>query len=88
MQELENLRKQVNDLEIELKGRHCRRDWKDSFDDPDYIASESSQGSGSSWSRDRSCETMGRYHESPHRERHGYRNAAMDAMSQVLRRVV
>ena len=23
--ELENLRKQVNDLEIELKGQHCRR---------------------------------------------------------------
>ena len=23
--ELENLRKQVNDLEIELRGQHCRR---------------------------------------------------------------
>ena len=88
VRELENLRKQVNDLEIRLRGRHRRRDREDSSDNPDYIADESSQGSGSSWSRDRSCETMGLYHESPHHKRHGYRNATMDAMNRALRRVV
>ena len=37
-------------------------------------------------SRDKSHETIGRYQESPHRERHGHHNAAMDAMSRALRR--
>ena len=41
LRELENLRKQVNDLEIELRGRNRRRDQEDSFDDPDYIANDS-----------------------------------------------
>nr|POF11665.1 hypothetical protein CFP56_62241 [Quercus suber] len=47
LRELENLWKQVNDLEIKLRGRNCRRDWEDSFDDLDYIADKSSRGSGS-----------------------------------------
>ena len=81
MRELENLQNQVNDLEIKLRGRHHRRDRENLFDDPNYIARESSRGSCSSRSRDRSRETMECYHESPHRERHEHCNAALDAMS-------
>lgn len=47
LRELENLRKRVNDLVVELRGRHRKRDREDSSDDPDYIAGETSQGSGS-----------------------------------------
>ena len=42
LRELENLRKQDNDLEIELRGRNRRRDREDSSDDPDYAVDESS----------------------------------------------
>ena len=45
--ELKNLRKQVKDLEIELRGRCRRRDHEDSFDDPNYIGVELSRGGGS-----------------------------------------
>ena len=38
LRELENLRKRVNDLVVELRGRHRKRDQEDSSDDPDYIA--------------------------------------------------
>nr|POE63911.1 hypothetical protein CFP56_01949 [Quercus suber] len=65
MRELENLWKQVNDLEIELRGRHHRRDREDLFDDPNYIVEESSRGSFLRWLRDRYRETMERYHKSP-----------------------
>ena len=85
-QELKNLRKQVKDLEIELRGRCCRRYYKDSSDDPNYTGVESSHGGGSRWSRDRSHETMGCCHESPHYDRHRHHNATLDTMSQVLRR--
>ena len=88
MRELGNLRKWVNDLEIELRGRHRRRDWEDPSDDPNYIVGESSQGSGLCQSRDRPCETIGCYCESPHRERFRNHNAAMDAMSWALRRAI
>ena len=37
-------------------------------------------------SRDKSRETIRRYQESPHCERHGHHNTAMDAMSRALRR--
>ena len=83
---LENLRKQVKDLEIELRGRCCRRYYEDSSDDPNYTGVESSRGGGLRWSRDRSHETMGRCHESPHCDRHKHHNATLDTMSQVLRR--
>ena len=75
LRELENLR----NLEIEMKGRNCKRDREDSSNDLDYVANRSFRGSGS-------CETIGCYHESPHRERHGHRNAALDVMSRALRR--
>lgn len=42
LQELENLRKQVNDLKIELRGKRCRRDREESSDDPNYNVEESS----------------------------------------------
>ena len=45
-QELKNLRKQVKDLEIELRGRCCRRYYEDSSDDPNYTGVESSRGGG------------------------------------------
>ena len=75
LRELENLQ----NLEIKMKGRNRKRDWEDSSDDLDYVANRSSRGSGS-------CETVGCYHESPHRERHGHRNATLDVMSRALRR--
>ena len=65
LRELENLKKPVNDLEIELRGRCRRRDREGSFDDPDYNANKSSRGDVSQQSRDRSCETMGHHSESP-----------------------
>ena len=34
--ELENLHKKVNDLEIELRGRRCKKDREGSSDDLDY----------------------------------------------------
>lgn len=46
LRELENLHKQVNDLEIKLRGRRRKRDRKGSFDYPDYEAEESSIGDG------------------------------------------
>lgn len=36
-QEIENLRKQVKELEIEIRGRRWRRDREESSSDPDYI---------------------------------------------------
>lgn len=36
LRELENLQNQVNDLEMELKGRNRRRVWEGSSDDPNY----------------------------------------------------
>lgn len=44
VRKLENLQKQVNNLEVELKGRHRGRDWEDSPNNLDYIAGGSSQG--------------------------------------------
>lgn len=88
-QELENLRKLVKELEIELRGWRSRRDHEGSFDDPEYTRGgivESSHYSGSRWSRDRSHETMGRCHDAPHQDRRGHQNAALDTMSQMLRR--
>ena len=85
--ELENLRKQVNDLEIELKGQHCRRKQDDLFVDLDYISGASSQGSGSHNSRERSYETTKWRSESRCHVRHGHYNAALNALSRALRRV-
>ena len=45
--QLENLGKSVNDLEIELRGLHRRREWDESSFDLDYILGASSRGSGS-----------------------------------------
>ena len=84
--ELKNLRKQVKDLEIELKGRCHRRYHKDSSDDPNYTGVESSHGGGLRRSRDKSHETMGCCHESPYRDRHRHHNAMLDTISWVLRR--
>lgn len=47
LRELENYRKQVNDLEVELRGKHCRMDREGSSDDPNYNVRESSRGDGS-----------------------------------------
>ena len=85
-QELKNLQKQVKFLEIELRGRCRRRYNKDSSDDPNYTGVESSRGGSSRRSRDRSHETMGCCHESPHHDRHRHHNATLDTMSWVLRR--
>nr|POF24663.1 hypothetical protein CFP56_67237 [Quercus suber] len=46
LRELENLRKQVNDLEIEIRGQNHKSDREDSLDDPDYVPNRSSRGSG------------------------------------------
>ena len=73
-------------MKIELRGRHRRRELEDSSDNLDYIARESSRGSGSHRSRDKFRETIGRYQEFPHRKRSGHHNAAMDAMSWALRK--
>lgn len=87
MQELENLCKQVNDHEIELRGRHSRTDWEGSFDDLDYEVEKPSRGSGSPRFGDRSCETMAQHDESPYHGWHGHSNMALDGISQALRRV-
>jgi len=42
LRELKNLRKQVNDLEIEFRGRNHKRDWEDSSDNPDNVVDGSS----------------------------------------------
>lgn len=86
--EMENLWKQVKDLEIELRGQCCRRDQKDSSDNPNNIGAKSSRGGSSHWSKDRSHETMGHPYVSPHRNRHKHYNGALDAMSWTLRRAV
>lgn len=86
LQVLENLWKQVNDHEIELRGRRRRRDREGSFDDPDYNAEESSRGDGSRRSRYRFHETAVRRDESPHHGRHSHNNAALEAMSRALKR--
>ena len=86
---MENLLKQVKELEIELKGQHRRKDREGSSNDPNYTGGntgESSHCSDSCRSRDKFHETMGRHHDSPHRDRRGYYNAALDAMSRALRR--
>ena len=84
--EPQNLRKQVNDLEIELKGRHHRRVQDDLSVDPDYIPRVSSQRSGSNQSRERSYETTEQQSKSPHHGQHGHYNAALNNMSRALRR--
>nr|POE46355.1 hypothetical protein CFP56_55215 [Quercus suber] len=70
-QELENLRKQVKELEIELRGRRRRRDREGSSDDPNYTGGgtrESSHYSGLRRSRDRSHKTIGCHHDSPYQD--------------------
>lgn len=47
VRELENLRKQVNDFKIKLRGQHHRREQEESSFDPDYIPGASSRGSES-----------------------------------------
>lgn len=84
--ELENLLKQVNDLEIELRGRHQKREWDESSFDLNYNPGASSRGSSSYWSKERSRETAKRRSESPHHGRHRYHNAALDARSIALKR--
>nr|POF00474.1 hypothetical protein CFP56_55146 [Quercus suber] len=42
LRELDNLWKQTNDLEIELRGWNHKRDQEDSFDDPNHVVDESS----------------------------------------------
>lgn len=54
LRELENLCKQVHDLEIELKSRNRRRVREGSSNDPDYAPDGSSSGCGSRQSRDQS----------------------------------
>lgn len=73
-------------MEIEFRGQHRRRDHEGSSDDLDYTGRESSHGGGSHRSTDKSHETMGHWQESPHRRRHEHHNAALDAMSCVLRK--
>ena len=84
--ELKNLRKQVKDLEIELRGQSRRKDHEDSSNDLNYTGVESSHGGGSRRLRDKSHKTIRRRHESPHHDRHGHHNAALDTMRWVLRR--
>ena len=84
--EPQNLQKQVNDLEIELKGRHHRRVQDDLSVDLDYIPRASSRGSGSCHSRERSYETTEQRSKSPRYGRYGHYNAAFDVMSRVQRR--
>ena len=55
-------------------------------DDPNYTGRELSQGGGSCQLRDRSNETMGHCHKSPPYDRHKHHNAALDAMSRMLRK--
>ena len=83
------MQKQVTELEIELRGRRHRRDWEGSYDDPDYTGGnirESSHCSGSHRLKDRSHETMGLHHDSPHRDRCGHHNVTFDAISRALRK--
>ena len=88
-QEVENLRKQIKELETEIKGRRRRRDCEGSSDDPDYI--EGSTAGSSHWSdsqqlRDRSNKTMGRHSDTSKRDKHEHSNTALEAMSRVLQR--
>ena len=88
-QEVENLRKQIKELEIEIKGRRRRRDREGSSDDPDYI--EGSMAGSSHWSdsqqlRDRSNKTMGRHSNTSKRDNREHSNTTLEAMSWVLQR--
>lgn len=81
---LENLRKKVKELEIKIRGWHCRRDREGLFDDPDYTGggmARSSHWSGLHWSRDRSKETIERHHDTLHRDTRRHPSVALDAMS-------
>ena len=76
-------------MEIELRGWHHKRDCEGLSNDPNYSKGdtrESSYCSSLCRLRDRSHETIGCHHDSPHWDRHGHHNATLDAMSQALRR--
>lgn len=86
VRELENLRKQVNDLKIKLRDQHHRREQEESSFEPDYIPGASSCGSKSYRSWERSCKTAGRLSKSPRHGWHYYHNTTLNAMSRALRR--
>ena len=88
--EMESLRRQIKDLELEMRGRHQRRTPKGSSHDQDsvggHIGGPFHQGH-SRLSRDRSNESRGRGSMSSRKERDEHPNATMDAMSRALRRI-
>ena len=76
--------KQVTELETELRGRCCRRDYEGSSDDLDFTRGgieELSHCSSSCRLKDRSHKTMGHHHASPYQDKRKHYNAALDAMS-------
>ena len=82
--EMESLRRQIKDLELEMRGRHQRRTPKGSSHDQDsvggHIGGPFHQGH-SRLSRDRSNKSRGRGSMSSMREKDGHPNATMDVMS-------
>lgn len=88
--EMESLQRQIRELELEMKGRRLRKNLEETSHGHDsttrHTGGSSHQGH-SGLSRDRSNESRGRISLSPRRERHEHSNAALDAMSQALRRV-
>lgn len=57
-------------------------------DDPDYTRGESSRGRDSRLSRDKSRESRGCHHKSPHHDKHRHHNFSLDAISRALRRAI
>lgn len=85
-QELEHLHRLVRDFEMDVRGRHQRRNHDESPKGSVNIRDsrgEASYQSGPFRSRERSRDFVDRMSTKQHR----HRSAAMDAMSRALRRV-
>ena len=57
-QEIENLQKQVKELEIEIRGRRRRRDWEKSSSDPEFIGDSTGEPSHQSHSQQSRVDLM------------------------------
>ena len=87
--EVENLWKQIKELEIEIRGQHRRRDREGSSDDLDYIEGSTAGSyhrSDSQQLRDRSNKTVGRHSDTPKRDKREHSNTDLEAMTRLLRR--
>lgn len=90
-QEIKILRRQIRELELEMRGQRQRKDLEEPSREHESTSGRKggpSHRSHLQLSKDRLNYSRGRHLKSPSRERQGHPSAALDAMSRALRKVV